>query len=475
MADTVIKALLLLLLLLIAGRVDAFPLSSSSVGYIRVFQEDGTWWFRDGSGRTFFSVGVNCAGGCYGQAEAMPLAPSRKHWIVSLLKEWGFNTVAAWSSPSVWDQLYVADRIYTDFIPNAHDVFDESFWNGPFAQRIRSEVTPFLGKTNFIGYFLDNEPEWDAQQMFAFYMSLAKDTPGSLAFVRYLTQHYRGSIRTLNRAWGTSYASFAQIPQTRPPKRYPVSMQHGILKRWRTEVAATYYRRYAALVRALDPDHLILGIRYRGIPDRELFTALAPYFDVNSINDYNRYGTLKPVYADLYRATGKPLMITEFSFSGFPHPGHKSALFVDVYRQEHRGMGYRKFVLQAARAPFMVGMHWFMWMDYPQQEVTQDAYPYPPDANVGLVSPDETVVYEELGRWVGRTNAEVETSHHTAHGVSRPKTAPQRLGLKRFVPTVDGNIAEWPKARALKPAILTSLLEDVQAHHTFFLNGPTKS
>ena len=121
----------------------------------------------------------------------------------------------------------------------------------------------------------------------------------------------------------------------------------------------------------------------------DLFKALTPYFDVNSINDYNRYGHVNPAYAALYEATGKPLMLTEFSFSGFPHPGYKSALFVDVYTQENRGRGYHKYVRQAARTPFMVGMHWFMWMDYTQQDRAMGGYL--PDKNVGLVSSDETV------------------------------------------------------------------------------------
>ena len=128
-------------------------------------------------------------------------------------------------------------------------------------------------------------------------------------------------------------------------------MQRGIVQAWRTKVVATYYQRYAAMVRALAPEHLILGIRYKGVPDLALFTALSPFFDVNSINDYTRSGHLKPVYATLYKATGKPLMITEFSFSGFPSPGQSSALRVAVGSQANRGLGYHTYVRQAARAP----------------------------------------------------------------------------------------------------------------------------
>jgi hypothetical protein len=226
--------------------------------YIRVVQEDGVWRFQDGPGRRFFSLGVNCVGGCYGHAEETPIDPSRKARIVSALRDWGFNAVGSWSSPSLRDELYMADRIYTDFSEITHDVFDESFWSGSMADRLKAEVQPFLGLKNFVGYFLDNEPEWNAEQVFEFYLGLDKHRPGSQAFIAYLRTYYRGSIEKLNRDWRASHQSFEDIPATPPPKPYPPLMRQGFLKAWRTEVAVTYYRRYAALVRALDPDHLRL-------------------------------------------------------------------------------------------------------------------------------------------------------------------------------------------------------------------------
>jgi hypothetical protein len=246
-------------------------------------------------------------------------------------------------------------------------------------------------------------------------------------------------------------------------------MQHGIVQAWHTQVMTTYYRRYATMVRALDPDHLILGIRYQGVPDMGLFTALSPYFDVNSINDYNRYGHLRPVYATLYKATGKPLMITEFSFSGFPSPGQPSALFVEVYSQANRRIGYHKYVRQAARAPFMVGMHWFMWRDY-AQKVPAGSDPYPPDANVGLVTSDEVAVYEELGHWITRTNAEVEATHRVGREEPPHEPEPQRRPLLRFVPTVDGDVTEWPRALAITPTVVTALDDAARADQTYFLS-----
>jgi hypothetical protein len=161
-------------------------------------------------------------------------------------------------------------------------------------------------------------------------------------------------------------------------------------------------------------------------------------------------------------------MLTEFSFSGFPSPGRKSALFVEVYTQANRGIGYHKYTLQAARAPFMVGMHWFMWMDYAKQETATSGYL--PDANMGLVATGETAVYEELGGWIKHTNAEVEATHRAIQSVPPPEPEPQHRPLQRFVPTVDGDISEWPKALAIKPTVVTSLVDEMGADHTYFLS-----
>ena len=92
--------LLLVCMLLLSLRLaDAQPSHPQTQAYIRVVQDNGVWWFQDGAGHKFFSLGVNCVGGCYGHAEATPILPVRQQRIVSLLRDWGFNTAGSWSSP----------------------------------------------------------------------------------------------------------------------------------------------------------------------------------------------------------------------------------------------------------------------------------------------------------------------------------------------------------------------------------------
>ena len=51
--------LLLVCVFLLSMRLaDAHPSSPQAQAYIRVVQDDGVWWFQDGAGRKFFSLGV---------------------------------------------------------------------------------------------------------------------------------------------------------------------------------------------------------------------------------------------------------------------------------------------------------------------------------------------------------------------------------------------------------------------------------
>lgn len=95
---------------------------------IQVVQEGEVWWFQDVKGERFFSLGVDCVAGCYGHWEDRPLGAARKDRIHSLLRKWGFNTAACWSSPSLWNDFYVADQIYHGARPATSDAFDETAW-----------------------------------------------------------------------------------------------------------------------------------------------------------------------------------------------------------------------------------------------------------------------------------------------------------------------------------------------------------
>jgi len=214
------------------------------------------------------------------------MEPPRRQRIVPLLQKWQFNTAGCWSSPSVWDDFYVSDQIYIGELYKDRDVFDDSLWYGEVLDQLRREVQPFVERRDFIGYFLDNEPELVPAQLFELYLALGREKPGSRKFIEFLKDYYSNDIKALKQEWGTTLQAFERIPGAAPPAFYPPPMKQGVLPAWRNRVAAYYYSRYAAILRNLDPNHLILGVRYRGVPELDLYNSLNPFFDVNSVNLY---------------------------------------------------------------------------------------------------------------------------------------------------------------------------------------------
>lgn len=434
---------------------------------ITVVQENGVWWFKDTEGKKFFSLGVCCIGGCFGHAEEKPMTPAMEEETALRLKAWGFNTAGAWSSPSIWKHVYIVDQIYPAYKHEVSDIFAPGFGSTVFESHLANEIASFKDKKRLIGYCIDNEVDWGSQKIFGIYLERSATTTGSMELVSFTRNYCGDKIETLNRLMGTSFKEFSEMAGTKMPKEIPDGMW-DLMTKWRNHCLETYYRGYTAIIRRLDPDRLILGTRYKGWEEPDICRIVGKYIDVNSMNTYNRYGDMFDFMEDLYKITGKPVMITEYSFSGFPEPGKATGLFSEVYTQQNRARGYNKFVSEAASAPFMVGMHWFMWNDY---ETKEGQVPWAgPDQNVGLVTKDFKKPYQTLVDECAKTNNAVPGIHEKSKGW---KLKPDQAFVSRDIPffkaTVDGELGEWPENTAIKPELIRSLAEKVDFDHTFYL------
>ena len=112
--------------------------------------------------------------------------------------------------------------------------------------------------------------------------------------------------------------------------------------------------------RRIDPNHMILGMRWAWISDPLLVTGW-DCFDVFSINCY----AVDPTSAlENVRLLGVdlPVMIGEFHFgaldAGLPATGLEA-----VPSQTERAKAYRYYCERAAAHPYGVGCHWFQCYD----------------------------------------------------------------------------------------------------------------
>lgn len=333
-------------------------------GFFRTAEVGGRWWLVDPDGYLFYSIGIDCvryqsptrvagrekvfaklpqgsdertdfyranATLRYGEenfVESWKVMQSRR------LQSWGFNTVANWSDPAMWEGAtvpFVVNLNIGKSGKNWHrfpDVYSEEFLQTIEAEanvqcsRFRDE--PFL-----IGYFTGNEERWPHRHFIDLILNDTEPTATQQFIRQFLSEN------------GDT----------------PASREHL------TEVLSRqYFKSVVEAISKADPNHLILGIRWAGGNAPDAVMKANDVFDVFSLNFY-RFQPSSELIQHLHQLTGLPLMIGEFHF-GAVDRGYAPAL-VMVKDQKERGVAYRYYMERAAAMPELVGAHYFQFVDQP--------------------------------------------------------------------------------------------------------------
>lgn len=385
-------------------------------GYFSRIRENGKWWLTDPSGYAYFSMGPDCVGlgvDCRvdGVEKWLDWLPDRddavyknmffepKHrkghrktrmfsyaranlykvfgaawyeqWrkmVSCQLKKYGMNTLGNWSDEGLLGELdipYVtslpefpatAVNIFRDF----PDVFSEEYRLE--AQRCAQALDARRNDPLMIGYFLRNEPAW----AFVDNLVIADEVlhnPARTAckemLAAYLQKRYQ-SIEALNRAWNSSLESFDSLyePQEKVSKWSAAAYED--MKEFSRRMLRAYIEIPVRECRRVDPNHMILGMRWAWISDPDLVTGWEN-FDVFSINCYAADPTEK-IQQVVDLGVDLPVMIGEFHFgaldAGLPATGLEG-----VKSQRDRGIAYRYYCDRVAAHPNGVGCHYFQCYD----------------------------------------------------------------------------------------------------------------
>jgi hypothetical protein len=352
-------------------------------GFFRTAQVDGKWVLVDPHGHPFFSTGMDLVGYDpssfatsvtgreYVYQELPPPGPAwltpdrvvsfyvsnimkrfgddwRNLWtdhIVARLKNWGFNTIANWSSPEVAKASkmpYVlpiggwTTKKAFPFPYNFPDVFSKEFEETVDAAAQR-QVVPYKDDPLLIGWFIGNEPYW------------------ARSF---------GALQS----WPEMVLSDPDDTATKRKLQELLAANPGKEQQVKDDFLFTCARRYfevvTAAVRRHDPNHLVLGIRFAGRPD-DRFVEMCSIFDVFSINIYAADFKPNPEHIRHYsQLSGRPVVIGEFTACT---PGRgMQGLFYNVHKvrdHEERGKAYSYYVENSAADPYIIGTHWFQMVD----------------------------------------------------------------------------------------------------------------
>ncbi len=400
-------------------------------GYFYVAQRDGVWWLVDPVGCAFISKGVNHISPHGDFSPALGYSPYERSvrekyggfeaWVnttVARLRAWGFNTVGSWSYEQLFTRmpytliLNVMASYGFDWVSGrVPDIFDRRFEE--HAEGLAAKLcAPRARDPLLVGYFLDNElrwgPDWRSpRHLLDDFMLLPPDAPGKRAAVEALLEAFSGDLGRLSAGLGVRLGDLNDL------LRYTGNLPSGgsfdaarslFLRRF----AERYFSVAASAIRRHDPNHLILGVRFAGPPPREVLEVAGRYSDVITINYYT-YGSHEPpvdVLRWVHSVTGKPVMVTEFSYkamdSGLPNTKGAGQ---PVRDQRERSYYAARYALRAVELPFVVGYHWFQYMDQPAQGRFDGE-----NSNYGLVRIDDEP-WELLTRTFTFVNVRAEEVH----------------------------------------------------------------
>jgi hypothetical protein len=368
-------------------------LSGTRTGFFHTQLIDGRWWLVTPDGHAFFSKGVDNVS-YRPEAASSPKPPADPNaWAAAAarqLRGWNFNTAGAWSV----SELYNKGIVYAPVINMAASVQRDLWLKGGVvdyfspqfrdaAQRVAErQCAPHARDPWLLGYFTDNELRWgkdwrSQNSLLEDYLKMPESSPGFRKASEFLKSGGRA----------------------------PGSLTDEDKSEFLGLLAAEYARVTSEAIRHADPNHLVLGCRFAGYPGDTAIRAVGKYFDVIS---YHSYSAAAPVdrLRQITELTGKPTMITEFSFKAMDSglPNTKGAA-KPVATQQDRADGFARYVEALDALPGCVGFHWFEYRDEPKEGRFDGE-----NSNYGVVTSDFKP-WQVLTARMTAVNAEMEAQH----------------------------------------------------------------
>ncbi len=282
------------------------------------------------------------------------------------LHAWGVNTIANWSSSSVYR---LCKTPYTATFGTSGPVIEgsEGWWGklrDPFApafienvkKAARNEAAKSGDDPWCIGYFVDNELSWgrDNRELARAVLRSPATQPAKRVFKDWLAKRF-GEIAKLNAKWGSDFTDWdAFLAATAVPEEGKCKEE---LEGFHREVVAQYFRTVRDAIRSAAPNRLYLGTRIAW-GSNVIYEESARYCDVVSVNIYDR----RPSSDLPPEAEDKPMINGEFHFGALDRGMFHTGL-VPTQSQAERAQCYKNFVLGCLRHPRFVGTHWFQWQD----------------------------------------------------------------------------------------------------------------
>ncbi|TWT40671.1 hypothetical protein [Botrimarina hoheduenensis] len=334
----------------------------------------------------------------YGLPESGDIQETWRAITTDRMLNWGFTCLGNWADAAFYEEhripFFANGWIIGDFktLSGGYwgampDVFDPEF-------KRRAEVTTKVVADEVkdspwcVGVFIDNEKAWgnteSTRKRYGIVLHAltlgAADSPAKAAFVETLKRKYT-TIEEFNEAWNKQFNSWGEFASGYEWEDGDEgSKLLADLSLLSEQYAEQYFRIVHNALQSELPNHQYLGCRltpWGGTP--EVWKAASKFCDVMSFNFYHEaIGERNWKFLPMI---DRPTIIGEWHIgstdSGLPNPG-----LIHAVDQNDRAEMYKKYMRSVVENPYLVGAHWFQYIDSPLTGRAHDGENY----NVGFVN-----------------------------------------------------------------------------------------
>ena len=450
-------------------------------GYWRLGQTaDGVWWFISPQNTPEFMNMVTTV-----QPFQLPREPMGAHFVsgdfggdeenATQMNSWarqtmrrvldsGFKGLGAWCNRSFHQVPIAMTRdlnVWSAAPAQAYRLYHPD-WRPAADAWIKRHVEPLRDNRYLVGYFTDNELDFSDVTVGpgAYFNQLPADDPNRAEVMKVMRELWP-DLAAFNLAWHVGLKDWAEAGQWKEIPREPEEAYNALRSRWLEHVMGDYFRMTTEMVRAHDPNHLLLGIRFAGFAPSEVVRVARPYTDAQSINYYVSDAMLDPtIFQSLHEQSDQPVVISEYSFhalDGRSGNRNTAGFSAQVVNQAARAEAYRLMTTRMARVPYIIGADWFQWSDEPPSGRGSDGE----DVNFGVVDIDDrpyTGMVDAIRETAAKVNAlHAGSSQDEQRDVWRGSSVRPvaRIAYLSQAIHLDGRLSDWPEANRF-PALRLS-------------------
>ncbi|ARD22210.1 agarase [Shewanella japonica] len=325
------------------------------------------------------------------------------------MHDWGFTSFGNWVDPGFYQSnqvpYFANGWIIGDFKTlsgktNHWGLMPDPF-DPVFAERAQITIDAIAKDIQSspwcAGIFIDNEKSWGEREgsVEARYGVIldalskpASQSPAKKAFVKVLQEQY-GAIDNINAAWGAQYSQWSDLNLGLEFADHTPELIAD-LSLLLEKLGEQYFNVVHNTLEKVLPNHLYMGARMAnwGMPD-EIIKASLKYSDVLSFNIYEE--GLQTDYWQFLEKVDLPVVVGEFHIGTATDSGMYSPGIVHAANQADRARMYKAYMKSVLEKPYMVGAHWFQYIDEP---ITGRAFDGE-NANIGFVTVTD-VPYPEM-------------------------------------------------------------------------------